>query len=134
MPVRAEDLFMLLSGQPPILPFHRAKIRPSTPNGGWLISLYKKWGRLVEKIWLKDNATTVEQVAVFDGWGDLQYKIAFSEFQEVDSRPLAHRVEISDPEGPLWSLIVERFWTNISIPDGAYTLDVPGTQVTDPNS
>jgi hypothetical protein len=134
MPVRAEDLFMLLSGQPPILPFHRAKIRPSTPDGGWLISLYKKWGRLVEKIWLKDNATTVEQVAVFDGWGHLQYKIAFSEFKEVDSRPVAHRVEISDPEGALWSLIVERFWTNISIPDGAYTLDVPGTLVTDPNS
>jgi hypothetical protein len=134
MPVRAEDLFTLLSGQPPILAFHRAKIRPSTTNGGWLISLYKKWGRLVEKIWLNHDAMTVEQIEVFDGWDHLQYRIAFSEFHQVDSRHVPHRVEISDPEGPLWSLIVERFWTNISIPDRAYTLDVPGTQVTDPNS
>jgi hypothetical protein len=134
MPIRAEDLFTLLSGQPPILPFHRAKIRPSTPNGGWLISLYKKWGRLVEKIWLNDNATTVEQLEVFDGWGHLQYRIAFSEFHQVDSRQLPYKVEISDPKGPLWSLIVERFWTNISIPDGAYTLDIPGSQITGPNS
>ncbi len=134
MPVRPEDLFTLLSGQPPILPFHRAKIRASTEEGGWLISLYKTWGRLVEKIWLKDDETTVEQIEVFDGWGQLQYRVAFSEFHQVESFLLPHRIEISDPDGPLWSIMVERFWTNVSIPDGAYNLDVSGEEVTDLNS
>jgi len=134
VPVRAEDLFRLLSGQPPILPFHRAKIRPSTADSGWLVSLYKKWDRLVEKIWLKDDAMTVEQVEVFDEWGDLQYRIVFCEFHQVESFHLPHSVEISDPEGSLWSIMVERFWTNISIPDGAYTLKVSGAQVTELNA
>jgi hypothetical protein len=134
MPVRPEDLFALLSGQPPILPFHRAKIQGLTAEGGWLISLYKTWGRLVEKIWLKEDETTIEQIEVFDGWGDLQYRIGFSEFQYVETFHLPHRIEISDPEGPLWSIMVEKFWINIAIPNGAYNLDVSGSEVTDLNS
>jgi len=134
MPVRPQDLLTLLSGRPPILSFHRAKIGVSTAEGGWLISLYKTWGRLVEKIWLKDDETTVEQIEVFDGWGHLQYRIAFSEFHHVEPFHLPHKIDISDPEGPLWSIMVERFWTNVSIPDGAYNLNVSGGEVTDLNS
>jgi len=92
MCVRPEDLFGLLSGQPPILPFHHAKIRPSTEEGGWLLSLYKKWGRLIERIWLKGDAKAVEQVEVFDGWGNLQYRTAFSEFHQMESLCLPHRI------------------------------------------
>ena len=134
VPLRAEDLFGLLSGQPPILPFHHAKIRASTAEGGWVVSLYKKWARLIEKIWLKDDAKAVEQVEVFDSWGNVQYRVAFSEFHEVESLFLPHKIAISNTEELLWSLTVEKFETMISIPDGAYTLDVPGAQVTDLNS
>lgn len=134
VPVRPEDLFTLLSGQPPILPFHRAKIGASKAEGGWLISLYKTWGRLVEKIWLMEDERTVEQIEVFDGWGHLKYRLVFSEFHHVGSFHLPHRIEIADPEGPLWSITVERFWTNVSIPDEAYNLDISGGEVTDLNS
>ena len=134
MPMRAEDLFGLLSGQPPILAFHRAKIRASRGEGGRLLSLYKKWGRLIEKIWLADDEETVERVEVFDGRGNLKYRIQFSEFHQVESSCLPHRIAISDLDGPLWSLTVEKFRTNVSIPDGAYTLEVPGAQVIDLDS
>jgi hypothetical protein len=131
VPVRAEDLFGLLAGQPPILPFHHAKIRASTAEGGWLLSLYKKSGRLVEKIWLKDDAKAVEQVEVFDGWGNLQYRAAFSEFHEVESLCLPHKIAISNTEGSLWSLTVEKFQTKILIPDGAYILELSDAEVVD---
>jgi hypothetical protein len=134
MRVRPEDLFGLLSGHPPILPFHHAKIRPSTAEGGWLLSLYKKWGRLIERIWLKGDAKAVEQVEVFDGWGNLQYRTAFSEFHQMESLCLPHRIAISNADGPLWSLTVEKFWTKVSIPEEAYTLEVSGAKVIDLNS
>jgi len=134
MPVSAKDLFGLLSGQAPVLPFHHAKIRASTAEGGWLLSLHKKWGRLIEKIWLKNDAKGVDKVEVFDCWGNLQYRVAFSEFHQVESFCLPHRIAISDTEGLLWSLTVEKFWTKVSIPDGAYTLEVSGAQVIDLNS
>jgi hypothetical protein len=129
VPVRAEDLFGLLSGQPPIFPFHHAKIRALTAEGGWLLSLHKKWGRLIEKIWLKDDGNGVEQVEVFDGWGNLQYRVAFSEFHQMESLCLPHKIAISDTEGLIWLLTVEKFWTGVSIPDGVYTLEVPGAEI-----
>lgn len=134
MRVRAGDLVGLLSGQPPILPFHHATIQALTAEDGWLLSLYKKWGRLIEKIWLNEDAMAVEQVEVFDSWGNLQYRVSFSELHHVESFCLPHRIAISDREGPIWSLTVEKFWTKVSIPDGAYTLKVPGAQVIDLNS
>ncbi len=134
IPVRADDLFRLLSGQPPILPFHHAKVRISSADGGWLLNLYGKWGRLVEKIWLQDDAKTVERVEVLDEWGELQYRIVFSEFHQTESFRLPHNIAISDPEGPVWSLMVERFWINVAIPDGAYTLEVSGARITDLDS
>jgi len=135
MPVRAEDLFGLLSGQPPVIAFHHAKIRASRgEGGGWLLSLYKKWGRLIEKIWLADDTKTVERVEVFDDRGNLRYTIQFSDFHQMESSCLPHRIAISDLDGPLWSLTVEKFRTNVSIPDGAYTLEVPGAKVIDLDS
>ena len=133
VPVRAEDLFGLLSGQPPILPFYSAKIRAWTSEGGWVLSLYRKWGRLIENIRFKDLTKGVEHVEVFDGQGNVQYNVAFSEFHQIKSLSLPHRIAISDMEGPRWSLTVERFWTEVSIPEGAYTLEVSGAQVTDLN-
>ena len=133
IPLRGEDLFTLLSGQPPILPFHHGKIRPLASDGGCLLSLYEKWGRLVEKIWLK-NGEIVEQVEVFDTWGDLQYRVAFSEFRQTESFWLPHTMAISDNEGPVCSLTLERFWANVSIPAGAFTLEVSGIPVKDLDS
>jgi outer membrane biogenesis lipoprotein LolB len=126
VPVTGEDLFWLLSGQPPILPFHHGKIRTLSGDRGCLLSLHKKWGRVVEKVWLKDDAKTVEKVEVFDGWGDLRYRIVFSEFQQAESFWLPHRIEISDPEGPVCSLMVEKFWTNVSVPEEAFILENTG--------
>lgn len=134
IPVKGGDLFRLLSGRPPILPFHRAKIGVSSASGGWLLTLYTRWGRLVEKIWLKNDVQTVEKVELFDEWGDLLYRIAFSEFRQTESSRLPHNLGISDAEGPIWSLAVERFWTNVSIPDGAYVLDPSGGRIIDLDS
>jgi len=128
IPVTGKDLFRLLSGQPPILPFHHAKIKTLSEEGRCLLSLHKKWGRLVEKIWLKDNAKTVEKVEVFDGWGDLRYRIVFGEYRQTESFWLPHRIEVSDKEGAVCSLMVEKFWTNMSVPEGAFVLEVAGSR------
>lgn len=134
MPVRPEDLIRLLSGQTPILPFHHAKIRAPVAEEPRLLSLHDKWGRVIEKIWLKHDANTVEQIEVFDGWGELQYRVTFNEFHQMESLCLPHRIAISDRQGPLWSLTVEKLWTNVVIPDGAYTLEVSDSEVVDLDS
>jgi hypothetical protein len=129
IPLRAEDLFRLLSGQPPIQPFDHAKAVAAGEGRGGILSLYKGSGRLKQRIWFKEDENVVEQVDVFDGWGRFQYRVWFGDFrlQELLYHPYA--MMISDSEGPLCSLETEKFQAQISIPDGAFILeayDVPG--------
>lgn len=130
IPVSAEDLVRLLSGHAPVEAFHSAGIMPSIvsggASGGWLLSLHGKWGRMRERVWLSSDMKRAERVEVFDASGDLRYKIDFSEFRQAGALYLPHKIEISDADGPVWLLAAERFWTDISVPDDAYTVGVPG--------
>lgn len=120
VPVRAEDLFVVFSGRVPVLPFRHAKIRRSEEEGRWCLALYKGWGGLVERMWITDGGKTVEAIEVFDGRGHLHYRAAFNQVQEVEGLEVPQRIIISNKQGPVLSLQVEKFWTNAHIPEGAY--------------
>ena len=123
MPLEGQDLFQLLSGQPRILPFHKVEIRASPEDGQPILSLYKTWRRLRQRIWLAENAKVTKRVEVFDGWGRLEYNVVFSDFRELDARFFPHVMVISDRRGPLCSLTVEKFWTGVPVPAGAFKLE-----------
>ena len=134
IPVRAEVLFSLLSGQPPVLPFHSAKMQALGGDGQWLLCLYEKWGRLIEKMWLANDGATIERVGVFDGWGNLKYTVSFSRFEEVECLRIPHKIMVSHARGIVLSLDVEKFWTKVQIAERAFTLDLSGAQVVDVDS
>ena len=121
VPVRAEDLFVVFSGQVPVLPFRHAKIRRSEDEGRWCLVLYKRWGGLVERMWITNGGKTVEAIEVFDGRGNLQYRAAFNQVREAEGLEVPQTIIISNEQGPVLSIQVERFWTKVDIPEGAYT-------------
>ena len=131
MPVKAGDLFRLLSGQPPILPFHRTKTRYASIEGAWFLGLYGRWGRLVEKMWMTEDESGVRRADVFNRWEGLQYRVEFNEFDQVESFDLPHRIMISDQDGLVGLLTVEKFWINVPLPEDAFELEVFGTPFTD---
>lgn len=120
VPLRVEDLFVVLSGQVPVLPFRHAKIRPSEKEGRWCLDLFKGLGRLVERMWIAEGGKTVEGIEVFNGRGKLQYRAAFNQVQAVEGVWIPQRIIISNEQGPVLSLHVEEFRTEVAIPDGAY--------------
>lgn len=120
VPLRVEDLFAVLSGQVPVLPFRHAKIGRSDQEGRWCLDLYKGWGRLVERMWIAEGGRTVDGIEVFNGWGKLQYRVAFEEVREVEGVHIPERIIISKKQGPVLSLHVEEFGTEVAIPEGAY--------------
>jgi len=124
MPVRAEDLFVILSGQVPVVPYHYARMWYSKGEDRWCLCLYKKRRRLVERMWLKGTENTICRVEVFDGRGGLQYMASFKRFQDVGGVVIAHKIILSDEQGDVLSLDVETFWTGVEIPAEAYTLQV----------
>lgn len=134
IPVRAEVIFSLLSGRVPLLPFRDAKAQALKGEGRWRLCLYKKWRRPVEKLWLKDDGRTPERLQVFDGWGDEKYTIEFSRFEQVEGFRIPHEIIISHVRGLVLSLSVDRFWTQVAIPAGAYTLELSDVEVVDLDS
>jgi hypothetical protein len=72
-------------------------------------------------MWITNGGKTVEAIEVFDGRGNLQYRAAFNRVQEVEGLGFPQRIIISNEQGPVLSLQVERFWTKVDIPEGAYT-------------
>jgi hypothetical protein len=125
VPVRGEDLFLIFSGQAPVLPYRQAKIGRSEHGGRWRLVLYNQWGGLVERMWIANDGNTVEAIEAFDGRGNLHYKAAFNQVQDLEGRGVPHRIIISNEQGPVLSLQVERFWTEVDIPEGAYTPRFP---------
>lgn len=126
LPMDAGDLFRILAGHPPVPPFDRARGPTETVDGRCVVSLYKGWRRLVQKIWFREDQNTVEQVEVFDGWGHLQYRIVFNDFREVGGVRLSHAMVLSDGRGPLCSLVVDKFTLGVPVPEGAFMPVGPG--------
>lgn len=125
IPMREEDLFTLLSGNAPVLPFHYAEMGYSEEDHQRCLSLYRRWRRLVERIWMKDDGKAVARLEVFDGSGHLQYMAAFQQYGQVQGVLTPKKITVSDEQGHLLSLEVERFWTNVEVPPEAFTLPVP---------
>ena len=73
---------------------------------------------------MKGTEKTIDRVEVFDGWGSLQYIASFQQFQEVGGVVIPHKIILSDEQGHVLSLNVERFWTGVEIPAEAYTPQV----------
>ena len=124
VPLPVEDLFVMLSGQVPIRPFHRAEIQFSEIEGDWCLSLYGKWRRIVERMWTEGIATEVNRIDVFDGRGHLLYTALFKRFQPPEDSLILKEIVVSGEQGASFSLELERLSTNVEVPAGAYTLQV----------
>jgi hypothetical protein len=94
----------------------------SEKDDQWYVSLYKRWRRLMETIWIKEDERTVDRIQVFDGSGHLVYTAAFQDYEELRGRYLSRRIVLSDKERRLLSLEVEGFWDNLEVPGEAFTL------------
>jgi hypothetical protein len=122
IPLQLDDLFALLSGNVPVVPFHSAEMGYSEKDHQWRLSLYRRWRRLVESIWMKHGEVAVDRIEVFDRSGHLAYMATFEKYREVEGVLMPRQTVLSDQEGHLLSLEVERFWRNVAIPAEAFAL------------
>ncbi|MDY6954556.1 MAG: hypothetical protein SWE60_23890 [Thermodesulfobacteriota bacterium] len=123
VPVPVEDLFVMLSGQVPVRPFERAEMAYVEAEGQWCLSLYRKWRRLVERIWTSGEGTVVNRIEVYEASGGPAYTAWFGRSQPEDSM-IAQEIIVSGGEGASFSLEMERLSTNVEAPAGAYRLPV----------
>jgi hypothetical protein len=120
----AEDLFVMLSGNVPVRPYHHAEMAFLETQGQRFVALYGKWDRLVERLWIEPNGTTVNSIDVFDRRGELAYTAFFTGSERLEDSPFCKGIVVLGEQGGSFSLKVERLSINIEIPDGAFNLPV----------
>ncbi len=131
VPVGPQDLHSILSGLPPIVPFHEAKIEVLPDKSQSCLFLYKRWNRIAEKIWFDNDLKTVKEVELFDPWGDLKYVVKFSRFKDVSGTLIPYRISVLQEDKIDMLLDVSRFYIQVPIPEEAFTLGFPDAQAMD---
>lgn len=129
VPVVIADLVLFLSGQPPLPEFDKAKVQRQQGHGQPTMTLYGRWNRIIQKMWFLEDQKTVERIEAFDSFGDVKYTVFFSEFKQHGEYLVPYTIQISKTSGTDLLLNMEKFQTGISVPGGAFELDLSNAKI-----
>jgi len=145
VPVKTEDMVDILAGRIPIhsyasvvLTDNRSYVyntedhRVSTRNGsegsrqnGCVLVLKKKWGDILEKIYLDEKKKNVQKVEMFNPSGTLAYRVEFDRMQVIEGYRIPSRLRVSNNDGSDFHLDVDRCWVDAVAPPSVFVLTPP---------
>lgn len=122
------DVAILLSGRIPVRPWRHVKlVDDDEVGGGRLLILKTRWGKVIEKIFIDRATQEVRKIEIYDERGALAYRAVFDKMQMVHGYAVPKTLSIESFEGASTRLVIEKYWTNISINLSAFTLKAPAT-------
>ncbi|MFZ5568814.1 MAG: hypothetical protein ACOZF0_00310 [Thermodesulfobacteriota bacterium] len=123
IPIR--DIIQLLTGRAP-LPENPmdAAITPDSTDDPALI-LDSGWFNGHRRLYLRPDRLSLAACDVFTPLGALAYRVDFEGCLTVREFSVPRRITISGGNGAVFTLHMERYWANISVPPDAFTLDPP---------
>lgn len=122
VPVKKEDLLVLLSGRFPIRPYDAVRISGDRQNG-YVLHLQKKWRGVVERVYFDGALESPYKIELLDGWGDeAQYSATIKRWQQVDGLNVPHEIVLSGGDNLTATLTVRRFWVETDIDDEQFVL------------
>ncbi len=145
VPVKTADMVDILAGRVPIpsyvsvvLTDNRSTVyntdghRVSTRNGsegssqnGYVLVLKKKWGDILEKIYLDEKKKNVQKVEMFNPSGTLAYRVEFDRMQVIEGYRVPSRLRVSNNDGSDFHLDVDRYWVDAVAPPSVFVLTPP---------
>lgn len=145
IPVKTEDMVDILAGRVPIHSYDSAVLTDnrsqvysteghtvSTRNGGedsgqngYVLVLKKKWGDIVEKIYLDEKKKNVHKVEMFDAAGTLAYRVEFDRMRATNGYRVPSRLLVSNSDGSGFQLDVDRYWADASVSQSVFVLTPP---------
>jgi len=145
VPVKTEDMVDILAGRVPIhsygsvvLTDNRSYVyntedhRVSPRNGsegsrqnGYVLVLKKKWGDILEKIYLDEKKKNVQKVEMFNPSGTLAYRVEFDRMQVINGYRIPSRLRVSNNDGSDFHLDVDRYWVDAVVPPSVFVLTPP---------
>ena len=145
VPVKTEDMVDILAGRVPIHSYDSVvltdsrsdvydpnesmgstgKSREGSRQNGYVLVLKKKWGDILEKIYLDENKKNVHKVEMFNPTGTLAYRVEFDRMRVIDGYRIPSRFRVSNNDGSDFFLDVDRYWVNAAVPLSVFVLTPP---------
>ena len=145
MSVKTEDMVDILAGRVPIHSYDTVVLTDnrsyvynteghmvSTRNGskgsgqnGYVLVLKKKWGDILEKIYLDEKKKNVQKVEMFNATGTLAYRVEFDRMRAVNGYRIPSRLLVSNNDGSDFQIDVDRYWVDAIVSPSVFVLTPP---------
>ena len=123
IPIKAGDILSLLAGRIPVYKHEFEARRKEDAKDGYLLVLKKRWGNIIEKIYIDGNKNNVRKVEVFDDTGSLLYSAVFERMQTINGYDVPLRLVFSGGNGNRFQLDIQRYWADISVSPSVFVLN-----------
>lgn len=143
--VKTEDMVDILAGRVPIHSYDTVVLTDnrsyvynteghtvSTRNGskdsgqnGYVLVLKKKWGDILEKIYLDEKKKNVQKVEMFNATGTLAYRVEFDRMRAVNGYRIPSRLLVSNNDGSDFQIDVDRYWVDTIVSPSVFVLTPP---------
>jgi hypothetical protein len=125
IPIRSRDVITLLTGRVPVREYHSAYIKAHDHENGYILVLKKRWWGIIEKIYLDEAKSRVHQIELFNRSGALVYRVVFEKMKEVQSYQVPFRIRISNDDGAICQLDIDRYWADVPVSPSLFILAPP---------
>ncbi len=125
IPIKTSDIVQLLAGRTPIREHHTARLSRQSSEPGYILSLKKRWRGIVEKVFLDENKTQVQQIEFFNRSGSLIYRAHLDETQMIEGYQVPARLRISGEEGIGFELEIISYIVNAPVSPSMFVLEPP---------
>lgn len=122
IPIKSCDIFSMLAGCIPVYKHDAESIIKNDAENGYILVLKKKWGNIIEKIYIDSSKNNVRKVEVFNDTGSLLYSAVFDRMQTINDFDVPLRLLFSDGNGNRFQLDIQRYWANISVSPSVFVL------------
>ncbi|MCF8068437.1 MAG: DUF4292 domain-containing protein [Desulfobacterales bacterium] len=124
IPISFEDVLLLFSGRIPVRDHYSATFEPDSE-----ILILSGRTRLLEKIYFESDKMTPRKIEMFGRDDALRYRVQFEKNSVFDGFGLPGIIAISDDNGNLFRIQVDRYWPNASVSDSVFIVEQPEAAV-----
>jgi hypothetical protein len=124
IPATVGDLNTILAGRVPIRDHSRAYLKLSPSNDEFVLVL-EKWWTVIQKIYLNELDLTVQRFEIFHRNGTLLYQGEIIDTQMIQGYRIPSQVRLSNDNGIILQLHIERFMADVPIVPDIFILMPP---------
>ena len=125
IPIKTSDIIQLLAGRTPLRKHDVARLDRQSSGAGYILTLKKRWGGIVEKIFLADDKDRIHQIEFFNRSGSLVYRAHFDEMQMIDGFQVPSSLRIYGEKGFGFQLEIQRYLVNAPVSPSMFVLNPP---------